>query len=193
MHAPDPVVQVVEYRTDWPAVFVQLRERIWPSVCDLAAAIEHVGSTAVPGLSGKPRIDIDIVIGSSAHLPTVVDRLGMLGYSHRGNLGIEGRDVFDACIDSPPHNLYVCPAGALSLRNHLTLRDHLRSHPLDAAAYAALKRRLAAEFPNDRGKYVEGKTEFILAILAQYGFADTDLNFIQQANKVIRNALAACV
>jgi GrpB-like predicted nucleotidyltransferase (UPF0157 family) len=104
----------------------------------------------VPGLAGKDKIDIEIVSDQHA---AVSARLALIGYAHRGNLGIEGREVFDAPEADRPHNLYVCTPGALSLRNHLTVRDHPRKHPADATAYADLKRRLAEQFPFDRGAY----------------------------------------
>lgn len=62
------LVQVVEYNLEWPDHFLQLRDRIWPFVRDIAVAIEHVGSTAVGGLAAKPIIDLDIVIPSRSDL-----------------------------------------------------------------------------------------------------------------------------
>src|SRR6516165_7942438 len=85
-------VQVVDYDPDWPRIFSQLKDQIWPSLRYVALAIEHVGSTSVPGLAAKPVIDIDIVIASRTDLPLLIQRLGALGYQHRGNLGIEDRD-----------------------------------------------------------------------------------------------------
>ena len=178
-------IRIVDYRADWPAAFATLRDRISACVGSLALAIEHVGSTSVPGLSGKDKIDIDIV---SHQLAAVTDRLARIGYTHRGNLGIEGREVFDPPEDHP-HNLYVCTPGAVSLRNHLAVRNHLRAHPRDAAAYADLKRRLAEEFPFDRSAYVAGKTAFILALLARYGFSGDELDAIRGANVKVCSCL----
>lgn len=80
------------------------------------------------------------------------------------------------------HNLYVCPRDSVALRNHVTLRDHLRVHPRDVVAYSSLKKQLAARFPDDIRRYVEGKTDFILSILAQYGFTSDSLDSIRHAN-----------
>ena len=55
-------VIVVDYDPAWPAIFAELRAELWPAVSDIASAIEHVGSTAVPGLAAKPVIDIDVVV-----------------------------------------------------------------------------------------------------------------------------------
>jgi GrpB-like predicted nucleotidyltransferase (UPF0157 family) len=90
--------------------------------------------------------------------------------------------VFDPAEGDHSHNLYVCTPGALSLRNHLTIRDHLRAHPEDAAAYAELKHRLAERFPFERSADVAGKTGFILGILERYGFCKEELGSIRAAN-----------
>lgn len=137
-------------------------------VSDIAIGLEHVGSTAVPGLAAKPVIDMDIIIPSRDVWPTIVRRLAGLGYEHRGEVGIADRDAFRAPGDQPSHHLYVCSSGSAALRNHIAFRDHLRGHPGDAAAYADLKLELADRFSDDRERYVEGKTAFVLSILARY-------------------------
>ena len=170
------LVQVVEYNLEWPDHFCHLRDRIWPSVSDIAVAIEHVGSTAVAGLAAKPVIDLDIVI------PSRSDVLRRLGYEHRGNLGIEDRDAFWTSGNQPAHNLYVCPQGSIALRNHIALRDHLRVHPSDVVAYSTLKKQLANQ-ARDIHCYMRGKTDFILSILAQRGFSADRLDSIRRANQ----------
>lgn len=177
------LIQVVEYNPEWPKQFCQLRDRIWPYVRDRAIAIEHVGSTSVPGLAAKPVIDIDIVLSSHTVLPQIVEALASLGYEHRGDLGIQDRTAFAATNDQPAHHLYACPRGTLALGNHLTLRDHLRDHAADAMAYSRLKRQLAEEFPHDIVRYIEGKSQFILSILAQYGLSKNDRDSIEKVNR----------
>lgn len=182
-------ITIVDYREDWPAIFLALHEGISNCIGSLTSAIEHVGSTSVPGLSGKDKIDVSVVVIQNALLPVITKRLEGIGYIHRGNLGIDGREVFEPHSQDPAHNLYVCTAGMLSLRNHLTLRDHLRTHPTDAAAYADLKRKLAEQFPFDRAAYISGKTEFILTILAKNGFSNSELDAIREANAKVCLAL----
>lgn len=160
----EPVV-IVSYDAAWPAMFAQLRDRIAPALGELAAGIEHVGSTAVPGLDAKPIIDIDVVIRHAEDLPSVIARLAELGYAHLGDLGIVGREAFRATVGPPRHHLYVCAAGAAALQAHLTLRDALRADPDLALAYAALKRDLAERYRDDRDAYAEGKSAFITAVL----------------------------
>jgi GrpB-like predicted nucleotidyltransferase (UPF0157 family) len=160
----EPVV-VVPYDPEWPAAFALLRDRIAPVLGELGVGIEHVGSTAVPGLDAKPIIDIDVVIRHADDLPEVAARLATLGYTRLGDLGIIGREAFRAISDLPRHYLYVCAAGAAPLQAHLTLRDALRCDGELAAAYGALKRDLAQRFRNDRDAYTEGKSVFVTAVL----------------------------
>jgi GrpB-like predicted nucleotidyltransferase (UPF0157 family) len=70
-----------------------------------------------------------------------------------------------------------------ALRNHIAVRDYLRTHPSEALAYSGLKKKLAKRFPYDRERYVEGKTDFILAILDQCGFSTEELDAIRRANQ----------
>jgi GrpB-like predicted nucleotidyltransferase (UPF0157 family) len=179
------IVRVVDYNPRWPDHFCRLQDWIWPSVSDLAVAVEHVGSTSVPGLAAKPVIDLDIVIPSRGEMPSMVVRLGLLGYEHRGNLGIEDREAFSMPDNQPAHNLYVCPRDSVALRNHLALRDHLRDHPSDVVAYSRLKKQLAERFSHDMDGYVEGKTGFVLSILAQYEFSADSLESIKRLNQKV--------
>jgi GrpB-like predicted nucleotidyltransferase (UPF0157 family) len=185
-----PAIQIVDDQGSWGLVFEGIRERIWPNLHDMASSIEHVGSTSVPGLPGKPKIDIDVIIKGLDCLSGIVRRLEALGYQYRGNLGIEGRDVFDPPAESPAHNLCVCLEEGIHLRNHLTVRDHLRSHANDASEYASLKRRLAHKYPNDRSSYLDGKTDFIISILAKHGFAASEVEEVREANRKIRLSFA---
>jgi GrpB-like predicted nucleotidyltransferase (UPF0157 family) len=160
----EPVV-VVPYDAAWPATFAALREVIGPVLGELAVGIEHVGSTAVPGLDAKPIIDIDVVIRHADDLPAVAARLATLGYTDLGDLGIIGREAFRATAQLPRHHLVVCAAGDVTLQAHLTLRDALRRDGGLARAYAALKHDLAERHWDDRDAYSEGKSAFITAVL----------------------------
>lgn len=161
---PEPIIIVV-YDPNWPAQFEALRSPIAAALGDLALAIEHVGSTAVPGLAAKPIIDMDVVIASASDLPAVLERLSTLGYRHEGDLGIPEREAFKPPPGSPPHHLYVCPIDSPALRQHLLLRDALRANPAERAAYQAVKEAAAIRFRDDRDAYTLAKTEVIAGIL----------------------------
>ncbi len=154
-------ITIENYDPLWPQQFETLRSRIAGTVGDLAAAIEHIGSTAVPGLGAKPIIDIDVLLRSDADLPLVISKLALLGYDHQGDLGVSGREAFRIPPDDFPHHLYVCRPDNQEYKRHIAFRDHLRTHPKDAKAYASLKRSLARKFGDQREAYTQAKSEFI--------------------------------
>lgn len=139
-------------------MFEVLRARIAAVLDDLAISIDHVGSTAVPGLAAKPIIDIDVLLRSSTDLPVVIGKLTDLGYEHRGDLGVSGREAFRAKSDTVHHHLYVCPPGSREYEHHIAFRNYLRTHAADANAYAVLKRELAGKFASDREGYNRAKS-----------------------------------
>jgi GrpB-like predicted nucleotidyltransferase (UPF0157 family) len=159
-----PVI-IEDYDPRWPERFEALRARIGSALRPLAATIEHVGSTAVPGLAAKPIIDIEVLLRSQTDLPRAIKRLTTLGYEHQGDLGIAGREAFRAPTGVFPHHLYVCSPDSRQYGRHIAFRNHLRGNPEDARAYERLKRSLADRFGNDRDAYTLGKTDFIDAIL----------------------------
>jgi len=177
---------VSPYNPDWLNQFQSLHDVIWPEVSDVAISIEHVGSTSVPGLPAKPIIDMTIVAKNDKSLEEVVNRLSTIGVQHRGNLGIEGREAFTRLSGFPEHNLYACIEGAQALRNHLGIRDFLRTNPDEARKYGELKAALAVKYPRDIDAYVAGKSEFLLSILTKLGFSGADLEEIEKVNRNIR-------
>ncbi len=177
-------VQVVEYDPEWPVIFERVRAYAWPAVRDVALAVEHVGSTAVEGLKAKPVIDACIVVAAKKDVPTCIERLARIGYVHRGDLGVPGRESFRPPDRLPRHHLYLSPSDSLSLRNHLGLRDYLRVHPEAAREYGELKSKLARRFPEDMGRYIRGKTAFILRVLAESGLTEDELAEIRRINRM---------
>jgi GrpB-like predicted nucleotidyltransferase (UPF0157 family) len=157
---------VTDYDDEWPLLFEQLAQPVRDAVSDLGAEVEHVGSTSVPGLPAKPIIDIDVVVGSTADVPTAIDRLRSLGYIYQGDKGIRGREAFLWPDDARPHHLYVVVQGSEPYLDHVRFRNHLRDHPEVGREYAALKRRLAEQYGDDPLAYTNAKTDFITGVLA---------------------------
>jgi GrpB-like predicted nucleotidyltransferase (UPF0157 family) len=176
-------IEVVDYDPRWPETFERLRSRIWASLRDVALSVEYVGSTAVPGLAAKPIIDISIVVPERSDVQTGISRLANLGYVHRGDLGIDGREAFANPDGLPMHNLYLCPRDSVALANHLAIRDYLRTHPETAREYGELKKRLAERFPDDIDGYVDGKTTLLLTMLRATGFPPEQLRKIERGNR----------
>jgi GrpB-like predicted nucleotidyltransferase (UPF0157 family) len=134
---------------------------------EIAVAIEHVGSTAVPGLAAKPIIDLDVALRAEADQPEAIARLARLGHANQGDKGISGRAAFAWPPRAPRHHLYVCALDSVEYRRHLLFRDYLRAHPDTTMAYAALKRQLAEQYRGQRDAYTEAKGPFVRAAMAR--------------------------
>src|SRR5262249_9274598 len=102
-------IVVTEYDPSWPAVFEALRARLTRVLGDVALSIEHVGSPPAPGLAATPFIDCEVVGPSPGDAPAAIERLASIGYVHRGDLGIAGREAFAQPPGLHEHHLYVCP------------------------------------------------------------------------------------
>lgn len=158
-------VRVVPYCAEWPAMFEAEVARIragWPAALPLW--IEHTGSTAIPGLAAKPVLDILGGHPVTADVTAYIAALRALGYDYRGEQGIPGRHFFRRG-EPRSYHFHLAAHGGGFWRDHLAFRDALRADPALARAYEELKLRLAREFPTDRASYIEGKTEFVLAVL----------------------------
>jgi putative glutamine amidotransferase len=154
----------------WAAMFEKEAERIRAALGPVAVRVEHVGSTSVPRLAAKPTIDIQVSVDAMIPRARYVDPLVALGYEFVVDPIDTEHEYLRREVDGlRTHQIHVCAAGGEWERRHLAFRDHLRANPKDAAAYAELKRRLAAEHPNDVMTYVDGKTTFIRGIEALAG------------------------
>ena len=178
-----PIV-VTDYNARWADTFQQLRACIWPSIADFASSLEHVGSTSVPGLAAKPIIDMTIVTRDEKCLAQVIQRLDSIGYLHRGDLGVKGREAFTTPRGTPDHHLYACVQGCLALRNHLALRDRLRRDPAAVKAYGELKQQLASRHTDDIDAYIDGKTAFIVSLLREEGIMQDEVDRISAINSL---------
>lgn len=164
-------VIVLPYDAQWKADFEQIKQEIEHAVGDLIITVEHVGSTAVEGLSAKPCIDIDVVIRDYSVFDDVAARLGAVGYIHEGNLGIPDREAFKY-TDKPhlqTHHLYVCPQQSKELHRHITFRDFLRKTPDAVRQYGAVKEQAARLFPDDMDRYIACKSPCIEALYQMCG------------------------
>ncbi|MBN8676196.1 MAG: GrpB family protein [Chitinophagales bacterium] len=172
---------IQEYNPQWASEFQAIQKIIMAALVDLPVSIEHIGSTAIPGLAAKPIIDIDIVMQEHTAFDTIKDRLATIGYNHHGNQGIPGREVFKRAptaavqevLDGVAHHLYVCPANSEELQRHLRFRDYLLTHEDARIQYEQLKYAIAEEVNQDRKQYAALKeikaTVFITDILEKAG------------------------
>lgn len=152
----------------WLKWFEQLKERLEAVLNGVPHTIEHVGSTAVPGMVAKPIIDI-VIVTEARGFPAVKARLETIGYTHNGDQGIPSREVFkipdeELKASLPAHHLYVCEKGAQPLIEHIAYREFMRRHPEWRQKLNALKRSLCEQYGNDRQAYIDGKDAMVKEI-----------------------------
>jgi len=162
----DAPIELAPYSAAWPELFAIEAQRL-KAVLEpwLAGDIEHVGSTAVPGLSAKPVIDIMAPVAGLDEALPAIEALRELNYAH---FPYKRDAMLWFCKPSPAHrthHLHLVPIGSELFHGRLVFRDVLRREPALAAEYEKLKVRLAAAHPGDREAYTEAKSPFIQAVL----------------------------
>lgn len=185
-------IVIVNYDPLWAQHFDELKSVFGDVLKEKIIAVEHVGSTAVPGLPAKPILDIDLIVKDIHHVNKIIPILALMGYQFAGNQGIKDRYVFKALSDLSPdqgtgkrwpkHHLYCCPEGCVSLKNHILFRNELRHSEQLAAAYGELKQKSAAA-TTDMEVYVELKSSFIADVLERAGVSASQLSDIISQNK----------
>ncbi|MBY3594704.1 GrpB family protein [Rhizobium bangladeshense] len=163
MHRP---VELVNYDREWPVAFQRIRVKL-AALLPQALAIDHVGSTAIPDMTAKPLIDIDIVLPGLEHIESATQVLLSENYEPRGNRYDDQVWAFLSRDSLPAERVYLCPVGNGTHRNRLAFRDYLIARPEAAGEYAALKRRLAAEFKMDGDRYTAEKREFVDTVVTR--------------------------
>lgn len=161
-------VVIVPYDRDWPHRFERERNVLRQVFRGTDAVIEHVGSTAVPGLGAKPIIDIMVGVPALQEVEVRIPGLESRGYEYvpKYEAQLPERRYFVKPRSRPrTHHLHCVVRGGEFWCRHLAFRDHLRSHPKSAAEYVELKQRLASRHRTDRVAYTEGKSAFVDSIL----------------------------
>ncbi len=167
-------IEIVPYDERWPQRYALVEMRLVRSLPpDLFTRISHIGSTAVPGLSSKSIIDVQVEVTSLERVRReVVPIMLDLGYEYIWRRSMGEQAPFyawfihrDPAGERTEHVHMVEPDAASEAR--LLFRDHLRRHREDALRYETLKRALHAAHPNDRTAYTLGKTDFITGIVAK--------------------------
>lgn len=157
-------IVIAESDPAWPARFELERERIQVALRDRALRIDHVGSTAVPGLAAKPIVDIVVAV-ADVEDDAIADALESAGYELR--------------VREPDHRMFRTPERDVQIHvwlesdpefeRHLLFRDRLRADDADRAAYEALKRELAAREWEDANEYAQAKSGLIDTIVEKAG------------------------
>jgi GrpB-like predicted nucleotidyltransferase (UPF0157 family) len=160
----DPIV-VVPYDPEWPKRFAELGRQLRGALGDVALRIDHIGSTAVPGLDAKPVVDIQISVASFEPLDAYRLPLERAGYVFRVDNADRTKRYFRERPGERRTHIHVRRAGSWSEQAGLLFRDYVRAHPDDAAQYAELKRTLADKHREDRAEYTDAKAPFIWSVM----------------------------
>lgn len=161
-------VALAPWQADWSARFDAERARLGEALPGVFIELQHIGSTAVPGLAAKPVIDILAGVDSMATAMALADRLGRAGYTtlREFNAALHDRQWFMRHADGHrTHHLHVAAHGELFWRERIAFRDALRADPELASRYATLKAELAERHRSDRDAYTEAKGDFVRAVL----------------------------
>lgn len=169
IHEP---VHLSAYDPAWPRLFEAERARLFGLFPRAFVAIEHFGSTAVPGLSAKPVIDMLGGVASMDQTDALLEALCGAGYttSRAFNDSLQGRRWLMRWTEGRrTHHLHLVEHGGAEWRRRLAFRDALRADAGLAADYEQLKRRLAATHGHDREAYTSAKAAFVRDVLCRYG------------------------
>jgi GrpB-like predicted nucleotidyltransferase (UPF0157 family) len=160
-------VQLENNYPEWVDLFEKTAERIRKKVGNLVSDIQHVGSTAVPGLLAKPIIDIAIAVSSRDLIPSVVTALVEIGYIDRGDGGRDGGYLLvQECEPNVrTEHIHIVEETDRQWRDYILFRDSLRDDPSLREEYSQLKKMLAAENRKDRNAYTMGKHDFIRGLV----------------------------
>jgi GrpB-like predicted nucleotidyltransferase (UPF0157 family) len=162
----DAAIELVEHSEAWTTQFEAAAERIRSALGDRALLLEHVGSTSVPGLVAKPRIDICLVVADSADEAAYVEALQAVGFVLR----IREPDWHEHRMlrgERPDVNLHVFSAGSAEVERMIRFRNRLRTDADDRELYAATKRRLAAQRWDYVQDYADAKSAVVEDILSR--------------------------
>jgi GrpB-like predicted nucleotidyltransferase (UPF0157 family) len=163
----EPPLEIADYDPDWPRRYEIEAGRLRAALGAGVVAVEHVGSTAVPGLAAKPVIDISVGLRRAGLSEDDIAAMEGLGYEYLGENGLPGRLFFRKNESGKrTHHVHAVAHGGEHWHRHRSFRDYLLAHPEEAERYAAEKRRLAAEVFTF-GDYWERKQPYADALFAR--------------------------
>jgi NAD-dependent deacetylase len=162
----EPALEIADYDPDWPRRYEAEADLLRAALGADLVAVEHMGSTAVPGLAAKPVIDISIGLRRAELSEDDIAAMNGLGYEYLRENGLPGRLFFRKTeAGRRTHHVHAVEHEGEHWHRHRAFRDYLRAHPEEAERYAAEKRRLAAE-ATTHGDYWERKQPYMDALFA---------------------------
>jgi GrpB-like predicted nucleotidyltransferase (UPF0157 family) len=151
---------VIPYDSRWSKQFEKYALKIREIFNDVR--IEHIGSTSVPGMCGKSCIDVLVMIENIKDVESHIAAMERLGFEYAGEFVMENSRLFRVMKDNMQlANIHFFPIGHPHVHDMITLRDYLRAHPEEVAAYADIKNKLCKKYPDDYGMYRKYKDEYM--------------------------------
>jgi GrpB-like predicted nucleotidyltransferase (UPF0157 family) len=163
---PDSMA-VVPYDPGWPGLFAALAARIRAAMGPLALRIDHIGSTAVPGLAAKPIIDVQVSVRSFDDVGAIERAMGSLGFWRRADNPDKTQLFFRETPGERRTHIHVRLSGSFQEAFTLLFRDYLRRHPQQATAYEENKYKLNSANTVDRLSAVNGKGPLVWGIIIE--------------------------
>jgi len=159
-------VELMSYTTEWANEFKKEKAILEKLLHGYALAIEHVGSTSIPGLSAKPVLDIAVAVKDLDTLRKLIPLLSENGYEVTDSIDTKEeifarKGISELCT----HYIHLEVIGNTYWKNHILFRDYLLQHPEVIKEYEALKQKLSTEHKEEREKYTSAKNEFIQRFL----------------------------
>lgn len=155
---------------EYPALFEQERARVQQALGTLALSVEHVGSTSIPGLAGKPILDLAVAVEDTAQMDACISPLQTIGYTSFGDREGWGEYFFaHGNDDARTHYLHLLPLNHPKWAEYLLFREVLRQRPDLRDEYGEIKAALAATHADRRTEYTAQKGSFVERILAEFG------------------------
>lgn len=158
-------IEIVDYDSSWPAKFRDIASGIRGALGDVALRIDHIGSTAVPGLAAKPIIDVQISVRSLEPVEPFRLPLEAVGWVYRANNPERTKRYFRESPGNPRTHIHVRAIGSFAQQFPLLFRDYLRTDELAADGYASTKRTLAARYPHSGQDYTAAKGQIVWDII----------------------------
>ena len=159
------VVRLSDYTQLWADLYRVEEERIMAAVGHLIVDLQHIGSTAIPGIKAKPILDMMAGVAQLEKALLCQVPLEAIGYDYIANAGIANDYVFGKGL-ARTHYLHVVEYGSAKWTNHLCFRDRLRNDPELAQAYGKLKEELSQKYSDSRANYHDAKSKFISKVVA---------------------------
>lgn len=161
-------ITIVDYDPRWPRWFEEEKQRLLAALAPRVICIEHIGSTAVPGLAAKPILDISAALADREEIEPYKEALQALGYSELPINPIAQRRLFcKGAYNEGSHHLHVTTYGTSIWADPLLFRDYLRAHPARATIYMQVKRQAAAQHQRDLNGYHDQKSELISVLMEE--------------------------